>query len=207
VVEPGTAPAALAAGSAGRAADEPLALLCVATLTPRKGHAVLLEALAALRDRRWTLHCVGSTVRDAATTSALRALIAEHGLASRVYLHGELSADALEAMYARADVFVLASWYEGYGMALAEALAHGLPVVSTTGGAIAATVPADAGVLVPPGDAAALRTALARLLDDAGWRAALAAGARAARERLADWPTAVARFAAALDAIAAEASP
>jgi glycosyltransferase involved in cell wall biosynthesis len=203
VVEPGTEPVALAAASAGRRTDESLALLCVATLTPRKGHAILLEALAALKDRHWTLHCVGSEVKDAATASALRDLIAEHGLAQRVHLHGEIDAEALRAMYARADMFVLASWYEGYGMALAEALAHGLPIVSTTGGAIAETVPADAGVLVPPGDVAALRAALARVLDEPAWRVTLATGARAARARLADWPAAVERFAAALDGIAA----
>jgi glycosyltransferase involved in cell wall biosynthesis len=197
-VEPGTTPAALALGSEGNAHDESCSLLCVATLTPRKGHAVLLDALAGLQDRRWTLHCVGSTTRDAASASGLRAVIAARGLSQRVFLHGELGADALEAMYTRADAFVLPSFYEGYGMALAEALAHGLPIVSTTAGAIPDTVPAGAGVLVPPGDAAALRAALARLLDEPVWRATLAAGARAARTRLPGWPTAVERFAAVL---------
>jgi glycosyltransferase involved in cell wall biosynthesis len=86
-------------------------------------------------------------------------------------------------------------------MALAEALASGLPVISTTGGAIGDTVPVDAGMLVPAGDSTALRTALARLLDEPSCRASLAAGARRARLRLHDWPVAVGRFAAALDAI------
>jgi glycosyltransferase involved in cell wall biosynthesis len=88
-------------------------------------------------------------------------------------------------------------------MALAEALARGLPVVSTTAGAIPATVPADAGLLVPPGDAAALAAALGRLLDDLALRSRLAAGARAARERLPGWDTAVARFAGAVEEAAA----
>jgi glycosyltransferase involved in cell wall biosynthesis len=204
VVEPGTAPAALAGGTAGNAQDEPVSLLCVATLTPRKGHAVLLEALAGLQDRRWTLHCVGSTTRDAATTQHVRSLIAAHGLQQRVHLHGELGADALQTRYACADAFVLPSFHEGYGMALAEALAHGLPVISTTAGAIPGTVPAGAGVLVPPGDTAALRAALAHLLDAPAWRATLAAGARAARSRLAGWPAAVGRFAAVLAEIERE---
>ena len=196
VVAPGTDAAALAEGSGGHA----LTLLCVATLTPRKGHAVLIEALADLQDRPWTLHCVGSTSRDAATTQALRASIAARGLGGRVHLHGEVAA-ALERLYAQADAFVLPSYFEGYGMALAEALAHGLPVVSTTAGAIPDTVPAGAGVLLPPGDAAALRQALARLMDDAAWRATLAAGARAARTQLPTWPQAVSQFAAALAAV------
>jgi glycosyltransferase involved in cell wall biosynthesis len=198
VVEPGTDAAALTQGS-GRPA---LALLCVATLTPRKGHAVLVEALAGLRDRPWTLHCVGSTARHPATTQALRAAITALGLGSRVHLHGEVGPAALETLYAQADAFVLPSYHEGYGMALAEALAHGLPVLSTAAGAIADTVPAEAGVLLPPGDVAALRRALARLMDDAPWRAALAAGARAARLRLPTWPQAASTFATLLAGVA-----
>jgi glycosyltransferase involved in cell wall biosynthesis len=197
VVEPGTDTAALATGSGSPA----LTLLCVATLTPRKGHAVVIEALAGLQDRAWTLHCVGSASRDAATAQALRELIATRGLGPRVHLHGEADAAALASLYAQADVFVLPSYFEGYGMALAEALAHGLPVVSTTAGAIPDTVPAQAGVLLPPGDVAALRQALARLMDDAPWRATLAAGARAARLQLPTWPQAVKKFASALAAV------
>ena len=200
IVEPGVSPAALSAGTPARATGQAVSLLCVATLTPRKGHVLLLDALAGLRDRAWNLHCVGSTSQDAATSAAVRAKIAALGLSQRVRLHGELHADALEAAYARADAFVLPSFHEGYGMALSEALAHGLPVVSTTAGAIAQTVPSGAGVLVPPGDRAALATALARLFDDPAWRATLAQGARAARQHLPDWPVAVARFAAVLDA-------
>lgn len=196
VVEPGTDPAPLARGSGG---DTP-ALLCVASLTPRKGHAVLLDALARLRGRRWRLTCAGSAQRDPATAAALREQARRLGLLERIEFAGELPPAALGALYDRADAFVLASYHEGYGMALAEALARGLPVVSTTAGAIPGTVPPDAGLLVPPGDAAALSVALARLLDDATLCAALAAGARAARARLATWDDAAARFAAALAA-------
>ena len=90
VVEPGTDPAPLARGSGtgGR-------LLCVATLTPRKGHGVLVGALAALQDRPWTLDCVGSTAREPATVAAVRSAIAGHGLRQRVQLHGELAGAAL----------------------------------------------------------------------------------------------------------------
>ena len=196
VVEPGTEPAPLAAGSGGDA----LSLLCVATVTPRKGHASLIEALAGLKDRRWVLHCAGSLTMDADCASALAQAIDAHGLRERVLLHGEQDEAGLRALYAKADAFVLPSFHEGYGMALAEALAHGLPVISTRAGAIPDTVPDAAGMLVTPGDVVELRAALQRLMDDAAWRAQRAAGARAARERLSSWAQSSARFAAALDA-------
>ena len=194
VVEPGTEPAPLAAGSGG----DVLSLLCVATITPRKGHALLIEALAGLKDRPWVLHCAGSLTMDAACASALVQAIDAHGLRERVLLHGEQDEAGLRALYDKADAFVLPSWHEGYGMALADALAHGLPVISTRAGAIPDTVPEAAGLLVPPGDAVELRAALQRLMDDAAWRAQRAAGARAARERLPNWAQSSARFAAAL---------
>jgi glycosyltransferase involved in cell wall biosynthesis len=200
VVPPGTVPVA---GAGPRPAGDAPLLLCVATLTPRKGHALLIEALAALRHRPWTLHCAGSTSRDPATAAAVRQLIAARGLADRVTLHGELADAQLDALYRRADAAVLATSFEGYGMALAEAMAHGLPVVSTTAGAIPDLVPPSAGLLVPPDDAAALRGALAMLLDDAALRARLAAGARAAAQMLPTWPQSVAAFAAALAAVEA----
>ncbi|MGL6112198.1 MAG: glycosyltransferase family 4 protein [Rubrivivax sp.] len=204
VVTPGTDCAPLAVGSGADPVRTGLSFLCVATLIPRKGHAVLIEALRGLQDRAWTLHCVGSMTRDTATADALRSAIAEHGLGDRVRLHGEVSAAVLQTLYGRADAVVLPSYFEGYGMALTEALAHGLPVVSTTAGAIPDTVPRDAGVLVPPGDVVALRTALAALLDEPALRARLAAGARAARAALPTWPQAQARFAAALESLEME---
>lgn len=207
VVTPGTEPAPLAAGSGAKPAGCGLSLLCVATLIPRKGHAVLIEALSGLKDRAWTLHCAGSMTRHADTANALRTAIADHGLRDRVHLHGETPVPVLQALYEQADAFVLPSYHEGYGMALAEALAHGLPVVSTTAGAIGDTVPRDASVLVPPGDAIALRAALATLLDDSAWRERLAAAARTARATLPTWPQAVARFAAALETLDTEQKP
>lgn len=194
VVEPGTEPAPLATGSGGDA----LLLLCVATVTPRKGHALLVEALAGLKDRRWVLHCAGSLAMDPACASALAQAIDAHGLRERVLLHGEQDEAGLRTLYAAADAFVLPSFHEGYGMALAEALAHGLPVISTRAGAIPDTVPDAAGMLVAPGDVVELRAALQRLMDDAGWRAQLGAGARAARSRLPSWAQSSARFASAL---------
>lgn len=199
VVEPGTDPAPLARGSSGRV----LGLLCVGAITPRKGHAVLVDALARVADRPWQLACVGSLDRSPATVADLRRRIEALGLGGRVALTGEIGADAIGSHYERADAFVLPSFHEGYGMALAEALAHGLPIVTTRAGAIPDTVPPDAGLLVPPGDAGALATALVALLDDPSLRERLAAGARAVRDRLPSWASACGRFAAALERAAA----
>lgn len=196
VVEPGTERAPWATG--GGVVPGALSMLCVATLTPRKGHAVLIEALAGLRDRPWVLHCAGSRARDPAEAERVDALVAQRGLGERIRWHGEVEGAALEALYAQADLFVLPSLHEGYGMALAEALAHGLPIVSTTAGAIVDTVPAEAGMLVPPNDVHALREALRRAMDEPAWRAALAAGARHAAARLPCWADAGARFEQAL---------
>ena len=191
-----------AAPDAGRSTPRDVRLLCVATVTPRKGHAVLFEALGELRDRRWHLTCAGSTTRDAATFAALEHQVDRLALRTRVSFLGDLDADALEREYQRADLFVLASYLEGYGMALAEAVARGIPVVSTTAGAIPETVPAAAGVLVPPGDSRALAKALAPLLDRDDERASLAANARAAAATLPTWRAAAEKFAAALDGAA-----
>ena len=104
----------------------------------------------------------------------------------------------MQSQYHAADLFVLPSYYEGYGMALAEALSHGLPIVSSRAGAIPTTVPADAGLLVPPGDVAALTEALRRVLTDGDLRSRLTGAARAAAMKLPTWENAVGRFAAEL---------
>jgi glycosyltransferase involved in cell wall biosynthesis len=195
VVPPGTQKPA--ASRPQREPDAPLRLLCVATVTPRKGHAVLIEALARLGARHWRLDVIGSLTRDPATAAAVRDALARHDLTARVALLGEWPRARLSEAYAAADLFVLASYHEGYGMAFAEALAHGLPIVATTGGAIPEVVPPSAGILVSPGDVAALADALARLIDDAALRARLAAGAVAEGNNLPSWDDTVERWLAA----------
>lgn len=195
VVEPGTMRAPLARGSGGAS----LQLLSVATLNPGKGHEILLEALAAIAATDWHLTCAGSLTRHAATVDRVRRATGRLGLEERVTLVGELDAASLDECYDRADLFVLATRQETYGMAVAEALARGLPVVSTTTGAIGDLVGDEAGLLVPPGDGEALTAALARVLGDAELRARLAGGARRVRERLRSWDEAVGEMAAALE--------
>ncbi|HEY7671321.1 MAG TPA: glycosyltransferase family 4 protein [Gammaproteobacteria bacterium] len=194
VVEPGTDPAPLHRPHPGA----PLELLCVASLTKRKGHAVLFDALGKLKGRPWHLTCAGSLTRDPELVASLRAQIERLGLRDRVTFLGELAPEKLGELYARADIFVLASYLEGYGMAFAEALARGIPIVATSGGAIASTVPAAASRLVPPGDVAALAAALAELLDDDAKRACLTEGAAHHRTTLPTWQVASERFANAL---------
>jgi glycosyltransferase involved in cell wall biosynthesis len=202
IVPPGTTkpdpPLAPRSGSNG-----PLQLLCVATVTPRKGHLVLIEALASLGDCDWRLLCLGSVTRDPAAAAALSAAIARHRLEGRVTLAGEWPPERLSAAYAAADVFVLPSFHEGYGMAFAEALAHGVPIVGTAAGAIVETVPQDAGILVAPGDAPALASALRQIVSDGELRQRLAAGAARAGAALPDWGTTVRRWAGAFDRLVA----
>ena len=198
VVEPGTDRAPLARGSARPSAPSALSpqpfeisLLCVATLTPRKGHDVLFRALASIPRQRWRLTCAGSLERDRATVERLRAQLHADGLADRVDLIGDLDVAGLAVHYDRADLFVLATLYEGYGMAVAEALARGLPVISTATGAIPELVTDEAGIVVPPGDLAAFTAALARVVGDPALRQRLAEGARRVRDRLPTWDDAV----------------
>ena len=192
-VEPGVTPLALA-----RADGEPPRLLCVGSVSPRKGQDLLVRALARLRDTPWHCDCIGSSTRDPDFAGAVAGLIHEAGLDDRIQFHGECDDARLRAAYAGADLFVLPSHYEGYGMVVTEAIAAGLPVLTTTGGALSETLPPGAGIVVPPDDVDALTEALAALIGDRARRHALREGARKARAALRDWPQAGAEFAAAL---------
>jgi glycosyltransferase involved in cell wall biosynthesis len=175
------------------------ALLCVANLVPLKGHGVLVAALAPLRDLDWTLLCIGSVERDRATADAVRQAIAEAGLEHRIFLAGERPPADVTAAYGAADAFVLPSFHEGYGMVYAQAMANGLPVIATTAGAIPEIVPPSAGLLVPPGDPAALAQAVRRVITDPRLATRLAAGSREAGACLPAWPRAIADWEAAFD--------
>ena len=195
VVEPGTDAASLARGSAGGLVQ----LLCVASLIPRKGHEVLIEALARLRQLSWHLTCVGSTDRDRETADRVRAMLAQYELGDRVTFTGDLRQPELDRQYDHADVFVLPTFHEGYGMVVGEAIARGLPVISCPTGAIAELVMPDAGILVPPGDVEQLAGVLADVIEHRETRLRLAAGARQVRNRLPTWDAASRRMAAALE--------
>jgi len=158
----------------------------------------LLRALAAIPNRDWRLTCVGSPDRDPVTAQRLCERLRADGLEDRVRLAGEMDTARLAVHYDSADIFVLPTLYEGYGMAVAEALARGLPIVSTDTGAIGELVGDEAGLLVPPGDVDALAAALVQVLDDAQTRDRLEQGARRVRDRLPTWEDASGRMAEAL---------
>lgn len=183
VAEPGVDPAERAVGSDGESVE----LLAVGSLVPRKGYDVLIAALERLADKPWHLTIVGADDRVPATTAALREQIAATGLSERIKLAGAFRQAELDAAYAKADLFVMPSLFEGYGMVLTEALARGLPILCTTGGAAAETVPDTAALKVPPGDVAAFRAGLARLVDDTEERRQRADAAWDAASTLPRW--------------------
>jgi glycosyltransferase involved in cell wall biosynthesis len=156
-------------------------------VVPRKAYDVLVRALALHKQRDWRLAVVGPTDRSAEALADVLAAIADTALADRVALVGPVSQDALARYYAAADVFLMPSLYEGYGMVLAEAMARGLPIVCTTGGAAAETVPDGAAIKVAPADERALGEAIGRLLADAGQRRRMADASWAAAQRLPGW--------------------
>ncbi len=193
VALPGTDPADKSQGHG----DAPV-LLTVATLTYRKGHDVLVRALASVADLPWTSAWAGSMTREPETTTNIRGMIKSHNLEDRIDLRGEISGDALDELYMRSDAFVLPSRHEGYGMAFAEALAHGLPIIACSAGAVPDTVPGNAGLLVPPNDPDALAAALRHLLIDGNKRAALANAAWTHGQQLPRWSDTAATVAKAL---------
>ena len=198
VIMPGNDPV----GATPRKPHSELALLSVGAIIPRKGYDVLVAALAPLRHLPWKLTIVGDCRRDAESAARLKSSIHSLGLADRVYLAGAVSDHELAEKYASADLFVLASRFEGYGMAISEAVAYGLPVVSTTAGAIPDTLPPGTGMLVPPGDVHELSRVLKGLIEQPATRASFAAAARKAAKTLPSWRQAAEQFAEVIRAAA-----
>ena len=191
VAEPGVDAAELAPGTATAGA-----LLSVAAVIPGKGHDVLLDALATLTGLRWQCLCVGSLERDPAFVDRLRRRVAAGGMDGRVRFSGPQAGAELAGSYTAADVLVLPSRAETYGMVVTEALARGLPVVAADVGGVPEALGHGAdrarpGLLVPPGDAAALGDALRAWLEDTDLRRRLRRAARERRESLAGWSTTI----------------
>jgi glycosyltransferase involved in cell wall biosynthesis len=197
VVRPGSDPVAAAPGSD----DGVVRLLSVGSVVPVKGYDLLTSAVATLGDMPWRLTIAGDRTRNPAAAARLDSDIAAHGLGDRVAVLGAVPPERIIELYLASDVFVLASRFEGYGMALAEAIAHGLPVVSTMAGAIPDTVPAGTGLLVPPDDVAALAQALRRVIGDRAERQRLAMNARAAAAQLPTWQDSARLFAGAIETV------
>ncbi|MFD0688844.1 glycosyltransferase family 4 protein [Actinomadura fibrosa] len=200
-VTPGTDPAPLAPGT-----DGATRLLCVASVTPRKGHDLLADALATVAHLPWTCECAGPLDRAPDHVTRLRRLIGRHRLADRILLPGPRTGTALAASYAAADLLVLPSRAETYGMVVTEALARGVPVLATAVDAVPETLGRDPngavpGVLVPPDDAAALASALRRWLVEPDLRSSLRAAARLRRGTLHGWDDTARRMTTVLDTL------
>ncbi|MFC6085957.1 glycosyltransferase family 4 protein [Sphaerisporangium aureirubrum] len=186
-VPPGTDPAPLAPGTDGASH-----LLCVAAVTPRKGHDLLVRALGTLAGLPWTCEFAGSLDRDPAYVAWLRDLVAEHGLTERITLTGPHTGPGLDARYAEADLVVLPSRRETYGMVVTEALARGVPVLTTTADALPSTLGLASGggvpgMLVPPEDAMALAVAVRRWLGEPDLRHRIRKSAYERRDMLSGW--------------------
>lgn len=194
VALPGTAPATRISGS-GKAEVQ---LLAVGSLIPRKGYDFLLDALDGLRGLSWHLTIAGGEALDPGFAAKLKARVIRDGFSSRVTFLGEMNLSELEKCYQAADVFVMPSLFEGYGMALTEAMARGLPIISTTGGALEHTLPDGAGLKAPPADAAALRDALAQMIDFPNLRLKIAETSWQAGQKLPDWPESAEKIAQVL---------
>lgn len=175
-------------------------LLAIGSIVPRKGFDVLIAALATLIDLPWHLTIAGDRTRNSKAAAQLDADIARFHLGGHVTVLGAVSDERIAELYANADLFTLASRYEGYGMAFSEALAHGIPVIATTAGAIPETVPADAGLLVPADDIAAFAGVLRTAIANPDERQRMAAAARAAALKLPAWQASAKLFSDALEA-------
>ncbi|WP_137391288.1 glycosyltransferase family 4 protein [Rhodoligotrophos defluvii] len=185
IAPPGIDPAPRAPGPLED--HQPLKILSVGSLIPRKGFDILVDALALIADRSWEARIIGGAEHDPACANALRKQIAARGLEGRIALPGAFTPDRLATVYQQADMFVLPSRYEGYGMVFAEAMARGLPVIGASAGALPEVVPASAGLLVPKDDPYALAGAILRLIDDPGFRRRLADGAWNHAQQLPRW--------------------
>lgn len=194
VAVPGTDPARIATCD-----GDPAHILSIGTLTPRKGHDVLIAALKQIEHLSWRATIVGNDRLDPRTAAALRQQVETLGLAQRISLVGE--SEDTRTLLAGADVFALASRYEGYGMVFAEALSQGLPIVACRTGAVPEVVPGDAGMLVPVDDIDAFARALCRLVADKSLRREMAAAARRAGALLPGWDVTVGIIARALDTL------
>jgi len=172
-------------GPAQERAAPPL-ILSVGILHPRKGHDILIDALAQLADLDWQAVIVGNPW-DATHAAALAGQIDRSPVGARVRLAGRVPTCELERLYAQASIFALATRYEGYGIVFGEALVRGLPIVSCRVGAVPDTVPPGAGLLVPPEDAGAFADGLRKLLIDPTMREGMALAALAAGRHLPDW--------------------
>jgi glycosyltransferase involved in cell wall biosynthesis len=183
VLAPGIPDAPRSAGSDGPGRH----LLSVASLIPRKGHDTVLRALQRLTDLDWHFTICGDAGIDPTHAAELKRLAETPGLAGRVTFVGARTPAEMEALWQSADLFISASIFEGYGMAVAEAVRHGLPLALAREAAAAELIPGAASAIVEPGDDVQLAKALRRIIYDADLHAALADASWLAGRALPRW--------------------
>jgi glycosyltransferase involved in cell wall biosynthesis len=177
------------------------AILSVGAITARKGFEALLCALARLADLDWTLHVAGGTAQAPEHAATVVALAEKLGLSRRVHLVPDPDDAALEALWRGADLFALATAWEGYAAALAEALRRGIPAAASdaAAGGLPPLAGPSWGVTCAVGDLEGLSKAMRRLIYDRDLRAALADGAWQAGQALPGWDAQARRFVAAIE--------
>jgi glycosyltransferase involved in cell wall biosynthesis len=190
VLAPGMPDVGRSVGSGGPSCH----LIAVGSLIPRKGHDVVLRALAGLPDLDWRLTLIGDGGIDPVHATTLHALADSLGIAARVTFAGSCGGDEMETFWRSADIFVSGSDYEGYGMAVAEAVRRGIPLAVTTGAAATDVIPATCSAVVPPRDYVQLTKALRRLVFSTPLRRALSDAAWDAGRALPTWQDQANRF-------------
>lgn len=187
----------LGAEQTARHPEQPFTALCVAQWIPRKQIRELVQAWSAAAPEQWRLELIGETTADPTYTAAVEAAIAQSP--APISVAGAVDDATLARAYATADLFVLPSRFEGYGIVFAEALAYGLPVVACASGPVPELL-GPAGLLTPPNDQAALVAALRQITGDAALRNNLSNAARAQAAALPSWADTTDRYLAALEA-------
>jgi glycosyltransferase involved in cell wall biosynthesis len=199
---PGTEPARRG-GASCEETPERLNLLAIGSIIPRKGYDNFVAALATLGQLDWQADIVGSYALAPTTVASLRDQIVGLGLQTRIFLHGEYEGKRLEKAFDQAHIFVMPSLYEGYGMALCEAMAHGLPLVTTTAGALADTAPDAVAIKVAPGSVDALADGLRHIMSNSTLRCRLAEASWRAGQDLPNWRETAATVARVLNQVGA----
>ena len=176
-------------------------LISVGSLTPRKGHDRLIETLSLLKHLPWHLDIVGELTLDPYYAYSVFKQVSEFGLTNRITLHGALERSSLQTLYIQSDIFVLATLYEGYGMAFAEAMIRGIPIVTTGDGAVSSTVPKQAGIVVESNDLSEFLSAISTLITCPKLREKYRKGAIKAGQNLPSWKDTAEKISAVLDSI------
>jgi glycosyltransferase involved in cell wall biosynthesis len=172
----------------------PTELLCISNYSALKAQDVLIHALSRLTERDWKLHLYGDSDHDKEYAAFVRSLLQKIKLEHRIIMHGIVDRHEISRVFLKADLFVMPSRFESYGMALTESLAHGIPVVTTLSGNIPNTVPADMGLLTEPGNEEQLAEAIRSLFDDRVKYSALCIAASQYYKQARSWEQAVADF-------------